>query len=145
MRPTAPPRAAYRLFRPLTPRWADNDAYGHINNVVYYSFFDTMVNANLVELGLLDIEHGPRICLVVASGCDYFAPLAFPQPIEGGLRIDRLGGSSLTYGIGIFAAGAATAAAAGRLTHVMVDRQSRRPLPLPQLWLDALAPLVVPG
>jgi acyl-CoA thioester hydrolase len=109
----------------------DNDVYGHVNNVVYYSFFDTVVNGWLVERGLLDIERSPVIGLVVETTCSYFAPLAFPQAVTGGLRAERIGTSSVTYGIGIFADGAETAAAAGRFVHVYVDRERRRPAPLP--------------
>jgi acyl-CoA thioester hydrolase len=131
MRPRAPGRDAYRAFRPITTRWSDNDIYGHINNVRYYSYFDTVVNAHLIERGALDIHGGAVIGFVVETKCNYFAPLAFPDPLEGALRVDRIGGSSVQYGVAIFREGAATAAAAGHFIHVYVDRETRRPAPLP--------------
>ncbi|HUF86242.1 MAG TPA: thioesterase family protein [Thermohalobaculum sp.] len=129
-RPQPPGRAAYRAFRLISTRWSDNDVYGHINNVEYYAFFDTVVNAHLIERGVLDIQAGPVIGLVVETTCRYFAPLAFPEPVEGGLRVERLGRSSVTYGVGIFRAGAERAAAAGHFVHVYVDRETRRPVAL---------------
>lgn len=145
MKPERPHRAAYRLFRPITTRWMDNDVYGHINNVVYYSFFDTVVNGWLVENGLLDIAGSPAVGLVVETKCNYFASLAFPERIEGGLRVDRIGGSSVTYGIGIFAEGAEEAAAAGHFVHVYVERESQRPTPVPDRVRAAMQSLVLPG
>jgi acyl-CoA thioester hydrolase len=132
------PRRAYPVFRPIQTRWMDNDAYGHVNNVVYYSWFDTAVNAWLVEAGLLDIEAGNPIGLVVETGCRYFASLAFPQAVEAGIAVARLGGSSVTYHVGLFPAGSLNAAAEGHFTHVYVDRQSRRPVPLPDHWRTTL-------
>jgi len=142
-RPRPPGRAAFALFRPITTRWADNDVYGHVNNVVYYAFFDTVVNGWLVEQGLLEIQRSPVIGLVVETRCSYFAPLAFPDPLEGGLAVERIGRSSVTYRIGIFREGAAEAAAAGQFTHVYVDAESRRPVPLPDEHRAALASLSV--
>ena len=142
MRAPAPGRASYRSFRPITTRWSDNDAYGHINNVRYYSFFDTAVNAWLVEEKLLDLRRGP-INLVVETRCRYFAPLAFPDPVEAGLAVSRVGTSSVTYEVGIFGAGTEAAAAAGSFTHVHVDRASRRPVPLPEDLRAALATLAI--
>ncbi|MDT8346022.1 MAG: thioesterase family protein [Thermohalobaculum sp.] len=136
-----PGREAFRVFRPITTRWSDNDVYGHINNVRYYSFFDTAVNGHLIEAGALDIHAGRVIGLVVETRCSYFAPLAFPEPIEAGIRVDRLGRSSVTYGLGIFRAGAAEAAAAGAFTHVHVDRATRRPVDLPHRLREVLAAL----
>ncbi|MFT3720486.1 acyl-CoA thioesterase [Pseudorhodoferax sp.] len=130
-RPQPRPRGDFRVFRPITTRWMDNDAYGHVNNVVYYSWFDTAVNAHLIAEGVLDVEHGPVIGLVVETQCRYFAPLAFPQTIEAGLRVARLGGTSVRYEVGLFAQGAAQTAAHGHFVHVYVDRASRRPVPLP--------------
>ena len=127
-------RGAYRVWREVTTRWADNDAYGHVNNTVYYQWFDTAVNAWLVEAGLLDIAHGDPIGLVVATSCAYFAPLAFPETAEAGIAVDRLGASSVTYRIGIFAEGSDNAAAQGEFTHVYVDRETRKPAPLPAGW-----------
>ena len=145
MKPARPTRDSYPHFRPLATRWGDNDVYGHVNNVVYYGFFDTVVNGWLIEAGLLEIGRSPVIGLVVSTGCDYFAEIAFPQAIEGGLRVERIGRSSVTYGIGIFAKGAAEAAAAGRFTHVYVDAASRRPVAVPDLMREALAALAAPG
>jgi len=134
-------RAAYRRFTSLTTRWMDNDAYGHINNVVHYSLFDSVVNGWLVEAGLLDIQHGEVIGLVVETHCNYFAPLAFPQAVEAGLRVAHIGGSSVRYEIGLFAAGAALTAARGHFVHVYVDRATRRPAPLPPALVRALQEL----
>ncbi len=140
-REEARPRAAYKAWRTIPTRWADNDSYGHVNNVVFYAWFDTAVNAWLVEAGLLDIERGHSIGLVVATRCDYFAPLAFPQVAEAGIAVDRLGSSSVTYRIGIFAEGSDSAAAQGEFTHVYVDRVTRKPVPLPADWRTKLEPL----
>lgn len=131
IKPQAQPRSAYRVFRSLTTRWMDNDAYGHVNNVVYYSWFDTAVNAYLIEQGVLDIAHGETIGLVVETQCRYFAPLAFPQTVEAGIRVARLGASSVRYEIGLFAQGAPLTAASGHFIHVYVDKATRRPTPLP--------------
>ncbi|AEG93561.1 Conserved hypothetical protein [Ramlibacter tataouinensis TTB310] len=109
----------------------DNDVYGHVNNVVYYSWFDTAVNAHLIEQGALDIHQGATIGLVVETRCNYFAPLAFPQVVEAGLRVARIGGSSVRYEVGLFAAGEPLTAAKGHFIHVYVDKASRRPVPLP--------------
>jgi acyl-CoA thioester hydrolase len=141
-REEARPRSAYKAWRTIPTRWADNDAYGHVNNVVFYSWFDTAVNAWLVEAGLLDIEQGNPIGLVVGTRCVYFGPLAFPQAAEAGIAVEQLGTSSVTYRIGIFGEGFETAAAQGEFTHVYVDRANRRPIPLPEQWrakLEALA------
>ncbi len=109
----------------------DNDIYGHVNNVVYYSWFDTAVNAYLIDQGVLDIVNGPVIGLVVETQCNYFSPLSFPQPVQAGLRVGRLGESSVRYEVGLFAQDAQLTAAKGHFIHVYVDRKSRRPLPLP--------------
>ena len=134
-------RDAYAHFTNITTRWADNDAYGHVNNTVYYQWFDSAVNAFLVDAGLLDIPNGDPIGLVVETGCTYFAPLSFPGDVEVGIAIDRLGGSSVTYRIGIFAAGSNDPAAQGHFTHVYVGRQSRRPVVLPVSWRETLGKL----
>jgi acyl-CoA thioester hydrolase len=131
-------RGKFRVWRTHSTRWADNDAYGHVNNVVYYEWFDSAVNAWLVGQGLLDIEHGDPIALVVETRCNYWEPLAFPADVEVGLAIEHLGRSSMRYRIGIFAAGAEEAAAEGHFIHVMVDRASRRPVPIPDEWRRAL-------
>lgn len=130
-RAEAAPRSAYRRFVPLSTRWMDNDVYGHLNNVVYYSLFDSAVNGVLVAAGALDLQRGEAIGLVVETQCSYFEPLAFPQPVEAGLRVAHVGASSVRWEVGIFAAGGALTAARGRFVHVWVDRGSRRPVPLP--------------
>lgn len=132
------PRSAYRHFSPVTTRWHDNDVYGHVNNVVYYAWFDTAVNAWLLDTGLLDIENGNPIGLVVETGCRYAASVSFPQKIEIGIAVARLGSSSVTYHLGVFVKGADDAAAEGHFTHVYVDRNTRRPTPLPEAWRNVL-------
>ena len=130
--PTQPDgREAYRVFRGISTRWMDNDVYGHVNNVVYYSWFDTVVNAHLIEHGALDPERGATIGLVVETRCNYFAPLSFPQQVDAGLRVAHLGRSSVRYEVGLFASDAAQTAARGHFVHVYVDRETRRPVPLP--------------
>ena len=126
------PRAAYAAWRPITTRWMDNDVYGHVNHVVYYSFFDTAVNGLLMDAGVLDIHQGEVIGLVVETQCNYFAPIAFPQPVAAGVRVARLGRASVRYEIALFAGDAPESAAAGHFVHVYVDRATRRPVPLPE-------------
>jgi len=140
-RPTPVPRLAYPFFTRITTRWMDNDLYGHINNVVYYSFFDTAVNSYLIQRGALDIHDGHVIGLVVETHCNFFAPLQYPDTVEAGVRVGRIGSSSVRYEIGLFADAASTSAASGHFVHVYVDRASRRPIALPQPMLAALAPL----
>lgn len=135
-------RADYRHFRSIPTRWADNDVYGHVNNVVYCGWFDTLVNAWLIEAGALDIAQGEVVGLVVQTHCDYFAPLAFPQTVEGGLRVARMGRSSVRYEIGLFAAGEESCAARGHFVHVYVERASRRPVALPAELQHALQGLM---
>ena len=130
-RPQARPRSDFRVFRAIGTRWADNDVYGHVNNVVYYSWFDTAVNAHLIEQGALDIHAGLVIGLVIETQCNYFAPLAFPQTVHAGLRVAHLGTSSVRYEVGLFAEDSDTAAACGHFVHVYVDRETRRPVHLP--------------
>jgi len=125
------PRSAYKAFRSIGTRWMDNDAYGHVNNVVYYSWFDTVVNAYLIEHGVLDIHHGQAIGLVVETQCNYFSPLAFPQTVEAGLRVARLGHSSVRYEVALFAQDQDLCAARGHFVHVYVDRVGRKPVSLP--------------
>ena len=132
------PRSAYRHFLPIQTRWMDNDADGHVNNVVYYSWFDTVVNAYLIDLGVLDIARSPSVGLVVETRCSYFSELAFPQQVDAGLRVARIGTSSVRYEIGLFAAGAPQASAQGHFIHVYVDRVSRKPAPLPAALRNAL-------
>jgi acyl-CoA thioester hydrolase len=123
-------RDAYRTFRTITTRWMDNDAYGHMNNVVHYSLFDTAVNGWLIEQGVLDIHLGGQIGLVVETGCHYFSELAFPDVVTAGLRVAKLGSSSVRYEIGLFRNEEVTAAAEGFFVHVYVDRLTRRASPL---------------
>lgn len=126
-RPTPSTRAEYRAFRTLTTRWSDNDIYGHMNNVVHYSLFDSAVNGWLIGEGVLDIHNGAQIGLVVETGCRYFAELAFPDAVTAGLRVAKLGTSSVRYEVGLFRDDADTAAAEGFFVHVYVDRETRRP------------------
>jgi acyl-CoA thioester hydrolase len=140
-RPSPRPRDVYRHFTKISTRWADNDAYGHVNNTVYYQWFDSAVNAWLVSAGLLDIHVGDPIGLVVETGCTFFAPLSFPGDVEVGIAIERLGSSSVTYRIGVFSVAASEPAAQGHFTHVYVDRATRRPVPLPAGWRVTLGSL----
>jgi acyl-CoA thioester hydrolase len=143
-RPVTVARAGYRHFLPIGTRWMDNDVYGHVNNVVYYSYFDTVVNEYLIRAGALDIEHGATIGLVVETQCNYFAPLVFPERVDAGLRVARLGSSSVRYEVGLFREGEETPAAQGHFVHVYVDRVTRRPVSaLPDALRAALEPLVV--
>ena len=145
-RPVRTSRADYAVFRTVPTRWMDNDVYGHVNNVSYYSFFDTAVNAYLIEGGALDLEASPVVSLVVETGCAYFESVSFPEPVEVGLGVSRLGGSSVRYRIGVFRRGGAQAAAQGHFVHVTVDRQTRRPVPLPETLRTLLQGLLVePG
>jgi acyl-CoA thioester hydrolase len=141
-KPVATSRAQYPHFLPITTRWADNDVYGHVNNVVYYSFFDTVVNEYLMRAGVLDFEAGETIGLVVETQCNYFAPVVFPARVEAGLRVARLGATSVRYEVGIFVEGSDEAAAQGHFVHVYVDRLTRRPVALPGPLVAALTPLV---
>lgn len=127
-------REEFRVWRPVSTRWRDNDAYGHVNNVVYYEWFDTAVNAWLIEQHMLDVNHGDPIGLVADTRCSFAAPLQFPQAVEVGLAVAALGNSSIRYRIGIFAHGSATAAAQGEFVHVVVDRTTRRPVAIPDEW-----------
>jgi acyl-CoA thioester hydrolase len=131
-------RADYRHFLDIPTRWADNDAYGHVNNVVYYAWFDTVVNEYLIRAGVLDVAAGEVIGVVAETQCRYFAELTFPQTVSAGLRVARLGNSSVRYEIGIFGPGAQSAAAQGHFVHVYVDRATRRPAPLPASLRAAL-------
>ena len=141
-RPAAQARSAYRHFSSISTRWMDNDAYGHINNVVYYSYFDTVVNRYLIEAGALDIERSPVIGLVVETHCNYFAPLSFPYPVDAGLRVARVGSSSVHYEIGLFAAKEPLTAAHGHFVHVYVDRATRRSTPLHASLIQTLQGLL---
>jgi acyl-CoA thioester hydrolase len=141
-RPQPQPRDAYRHFTTLSTRWMDNDVYGHLNNVVYYSLFDTAVNGYLVEAGALDIQRSEVIGLVVETHCNYFAPVEFPTAIDAGLRVEHIGSSSVRYRIGLFAAGQPHTAAHGHFVHVYVDRAVRRPVALPAALRQALQGLL---
>ena len=132
-------RSDFRVFRAIPTRWHDNDAYGHVNNVVYYAWFDTAVNAWLVEGGFLDVSDSEAIGLVVETTCTYFESVAFPEIVEAGIVVERLGSSSVTYRIGIFRQGSELAAAQGRFTHVYVARASQKPVPIPAPPRAALA------
>ena len=123
-------RSSYRHFQRITTRWMDNDVYGHVNNVVYFSYFDTVVNEYLIRAGVLDIETSAVIGLVVETQCRYLSELAFPQTVHAGLRVAHLGSSSVRYEIGIFADDSESACAQGHFVHVYVDRRTRRPTPL---------------
>jgi acyl-CoA thioester hydrolase len=136
-------RVDYRHFLPITTRWMDNDLYGHINNVVYYSFFDTVVNRFLIEGGFLDLEASEVIGLVVETGCRYAKPLAFPEPVTAGLRVAHLGRSSVRYEVALFRGDDDEAAAEGHFIHVYVERASRRPAPLPEALRALLATVAV--
>jgi acyl-CoA thioester hydrolase len=133
-------KSDYAHHHDITTRWMDNDVYGHVNNVIYYSWFDTVVNNWLMARDLLDFQAGDMIGLVVETSCAYFAPLAFPQTVTAGLRVGSVGSSSVRYEVGLFGA-TDTAAAQGHFVHVYVDRHSRRPRPLPDSWRDALGTL----
>jgi acyl-CoA thioester hydrolase len=130
-RPERLSRAAFRLFRAIPTRWMDNDVYGHVNNVVYYSYFDTAVNAHLVDNGVLDPATSPVTGLVVETSCTYFESISFPETVDAGIAVTALGRSSVTYRVAIFKAGSELAAAQGRFTHVYVDRASGRPVGIP--------------
>jgi acyl-CoA thioester hydrolase len=130
-------RGDFRAWRRLTTRWADNDVYGHVNNTVYYQWFDSAVNAWLVEQGLLDIAGGDLIALVVETRCTYHAPLAFPTEVEVGLAVAEVSRSSVRYRLGVFSAGGEAAVADGEFVHVAVERNSRKPMPWPAEWRTA--------
>lgn len=132
-------RADFRVFRAIPTRWHDNDAFGHVNNVVYYGWFDTAVNAWLIENGFLDLASSEIVGLVVETGCTYFESVAFPETVEAGIAVERLGNCSVTYRIGIFRQGDEQAAAQGRFTHVYVERASQKPVPIPAPLRGALS------
>jgi acyl-CoA thioester hydrolase len=136
------PRSDFKAWSTFSARWADNDAYGHVNNTVYYEWFDSAVNAWLVSQGLLDIAAGDPIALVVETRCNYFMPLAFPQNIDVGIVVAELGRSSVRYSVGVFATDDDLAAAQGEFVHVLVDRANRQPIEIPESWrtkLEAIA------
>jgi acyl-CoA thioester hydrolase len=137
-------RADYRAFRRITTRWMDNDSYGHVNNVVYYSYFDTAVNGYLIEAAGTDIRRLAAIGIVAETSCRFLAELSFPEPVDAGLRLEKLGNSSVVYRIGLFSAAREEAAALGRFVHVYVDAATRSVVPVPALIRAALAPLMPP-
>ena len=134
-------RAAFRAFVPVTTRWHDNDVYGHVNNVVYYAFFDTAVNRLLVDAGVLDPATSPVVGLVVETRCTYFASIAFPDSIEIGVRVSHLGRSSVRYALGVFRAGEPQTCALGEFTHVYFDRATQKPVAIPDATRAVLAEL----
>jgi acyl-CoA thioester hydrolase len=123
-------RGAYRHFLKIPTRWIDNDVYGHVNNVVYYAYFDTVINRYLIERGVLDIAGGETIGVAVETRCRFFRPIAFPEVVDAGLRVARVGGSSVRYEVGLFVEGRDEIAASGHFVHVFVDRAGRRPVPI---------------
>ena len=135
------PRSHFARFQTIATRWSDNDVYGHMNNVVHYSLFDTAVNRTLIEAGVLDLLGGGIIGLVVHTQCHYFDSFAFPQTAHVGLKVAHLGRSSVRYELGVFADDARWTAAVGEFTHVYVERTSRRPIDLPPDWRAFLEPL----
>jgi acyl-CoA thioester hydrolase len=144
MKPEPDDRSRYPHLLTVTTRWMDNDQYGHVNNVVYYSLFDTAVNEYLIRAGVLDPERSEVIGLVVETGCQYFAPVAYPEVLEIGLRVAHLGRSSVRYELAVFREGEAQAVAQGHFVHVYVERETRRPTPLPSALRDALSRLIPP-
>ncbi len=141
-KPVPDPRTVYRHFQRIPTRWIDNDVYGHVNNVVYYSYFDTVVNQYLIEQQVLDIERSAVIGLVVETQCRYFAPIRFPDVVHAGLRVARLGNSSVRYEIGLFRNDDDPASAQGHFVHVYVDRATRRAIALPGPLRTALERLL---
>ena len=136
-------RDDYFVFNEITTRWSDNDAYGHVNNVTYYSYFDTAANCYLIKEGGLDIANSSVIGYVVSSGCEYQSAIAYPDRIEAGLRVDRLGNSSVQYGVAIFKEGENIAAAHGYFVHVFVDRKTQKPTAIPEKMRTALQAILV--
>lgn len=143
--PKDPRRVDYLHFQAIPTRWKDNDVYGHVNNVVYYAYFDTAVNTHLIAAGGLDIHRAPVIGVVVETRCRFHKELSFPEVIDAGLRVERLGRTSVTYTIGLFRQGEQEPAATGHFVHVYIDRETRRPAPIPEAIRAALEPLVVAG
>ncbi|NKC32892.1 acyl-CoA thioesterase [Falsiroseomonas selenitidurans] len=144
MSKTLPTRAEYRFFLPIPTRWMDNDIYGHINNVTYYSYFDTVVARFLLGAGAINLVDSPVIGVVVETLCRFHAPMAFPDEVTAGLRVERLGNTSIRYGIGLFRGAAEVVSAEGHFVHVYVDRATQRqPTPLPPALREAAARLIV--
>jgi acyl-CoA thioester hydrolase len=142
-RPQPKARAAFRHFTSCDTRWRDNDRYGHLNNAIYYELFDSAINQLLIDHGLLDFEAGDHVFLVASSGCHYFSEVAYPDKLEIGLAISRLGNSAVTYDLGLFKKGADHTAATGFFVHVHVTRDSYRPVPIPPQYRDVFKPFVI--
>ncbi|MDX2101971.1 MAG: acyl-CoA thioesterase [Alphaproteobacteria bacterium] len=138
-------RTSYRHFLTIPTRWMDNDVYGHVNNVVYYSYFDTVINKYLIDEGVLDYEAGSTIGLAIETHCAFHKSIQFPQVIDAGLRVGKLGNSSVRYEIGLFLAGDQEPAATGYFVHVFVDRHSRRPTPIAGRLREVLSGLLTPS
>ncbi|NYE63515.1 acyl-CoA thioester hydrolase [Duganella sp. 1224] len=136
-------RDQFRHFLTIPTRWMDNDIYGHVNNVVYYSYFDTAVNQFLIAAGVLDIHNGEVVGFVVDSGCAYFAPIAFPDTVHAGIRVAKLGNSSVRYEIALYRNTDPLPAAAGHFVHVYVERAGNRPVPIPDAVRKVLSALVI--
>ena len=142
-RPQPKSRGAFRHFTSCDTRWRDNDRYGHLNNAIYYELFDSAINQLLIDHGLLDFEAGDHVFLVAASGCHYFSEVAYPDKLEIGLAISRLGNSAVTYDLGLFKKGADHTAATGFFVHVHVTRESYRPVPIPPQYRNVFKPFVI--
>ncbi len=142
-RAKAKPRAAFRHFVSFDTRWRDDDRYGHLNNAIYYELFDSAINQLLIDCGILNFESGDHVFLVASSGCDYFSGLSYPDKLEVGLAISRLGNRSVTYDLGLFKKGADHTAATGFLVHVHVTRDGHRPAPITARDRAAFAPFVI--
>lgn len=142
-RPKPEPKSAFKWFTPIQTRWSDNDIYGHVNNVTYYSYFDTAVNKMLIEKGQLDLGVQSIVGLAVSSSCTYFSSVSYPDELTAGVRLAKLGNSSLHYQVGIFGPDQDMCAALGNFVHVFVDGETRKPTPLPQEWREALNDLTV--
>ncbi|RBP48321.1 acyl-CoA thioesterase [Arenicella xantha] len=136
-------REEYKYFSDITTRWSDNDIYGHVNNVTYYSYFDTVANNFLIERAGLDIHAASVVGFVVASECQYHSPVAYPERLEAGFRVNRIGNRSVEYGIAIFQQGSKLAAASGSFTHVFVNRQEGKSVAIPEIVRQALLSVTI--
>lgn len=134
---------AFKHFQDVQTRWMDNDVYGHVNNVVYYSYFDSVVNTYLIEKGGLDIQNGAQIGFIVSSSCVYQKSIAFPETLVGALRVSRIGNSSVDYSVALFKEGEDEACAHGEMTHVFVDRETNKPSPIAGVLREALQDILV--
>jgi acyl-CoA thioester hydrolase len=141
-KPEPPARDMFKVFRPVSTRWRDNDVYGHVNNVVYYEYFDSVVNGFLIEATATDIRQLPAIGLVVETGCVFFESVSFPEQLDVGLTVVHVGDSSVQYRLGVFKVGSTQAAAEGRFVHVYVDAQTRKKIAIPTIIRQALTRLL---